>query len=235
MGELLVMVPTRGRRAQCERFMKTFQETSDLEKTTLVFVTDSDDDAYQDMDWGIASAMLVEPREFLVKKLNIAAMKFLDDYRVLMFAGDDHVFDTPGWDRLMLAELDEMGGTGMVYPDDKRRNDIPEIVMISSDIVRELGWFAGPSQEHYFIDNIWGELGKRVGFIRFCGEAVIRHLHYTVDSTVVRDEIYLSAEEKFGNSDREAFFAWQRDVMPFQVAQLRRKFSKDIEWLFSKV
>jgi hypothetical protein len=122
-----------------------------------------------------------------------------------------------------------------VYPDDKRRADVPEIWMCSADVIRELGWFACPSMSHFYIDNVVAELGKRSGLIRYCPEAEIPHHHYQVDPSVERDRTYRETEEAWGQSDLAAFQAWQADIAPLEVARLRRRFSKDIEWVTSLI
>ena len=195
-NDLLVMVPTRGRRAQCERLLKSFAETSAC--ADLLFITDPDDDSYAGMDWGDAVHAVLEPREFLSGKLNKTAAAMAGVYRVLMWCADDHVFRTPGWDKLMLATLDDLGGSGWVYPDDKRRSDVPEIWMCSSDVVQALGWFANPVLSHYYLDNSTGEIGKRSGLIRWCPQAVVEHLHYSVCPDTDHDGVYRETEGAFG-------------------------------------
>ena len=235
MADMLVMGPTRGRRETCERFLKSFTETASP-GTDLVFITDPDDqETYAGMDWGPAVQAVLDPREFLTGKLNKTAAMMADVYDVLMWAGDDHVFRTLGFDALMLAALEDMGGSGWVYPDDKRRSDVPEIWACSSDVVKALGWYANPQLGHYYIDNTIAELGKRAGLIRWCPEAVVEHLHYSVTAETVRDEVYLSTEDRFGAADLQAFQEYRVNQLPHDVALLRRKFSKDIRWVLSKV
>ena len=149
-NDLLVMVPTRGRREQCERLLETFTATATC--ADLLFILDPDDAAYDGMQWGEAATCVLEPREYLSGKLNKTGMAMAGLYPVLMWCGDDHVFKTPGWDKIMLGTLKGMGscdrcrpggprdcaGHGWVYPDDKRRSDVPEIYMVSSDVVKAL-------------------------------------------------------------------------------------------------
>lgn len=231
MPDLLVMVPTRGRPEQCKRLIKSFAETTELDTTDLLFITDGDDKSYEGMDWGTAIHAVLNPRESLSGKLNRTADANTELYDVLMFAADDHVFVTPGWDRLMLAKLESAGGTGMIYPDDKRRQDVPEIIMISSDIVKLLGHFANPMLRHYYLDNTWGELGKKSGLIKFCPEAVIEHKHYSVCEDTEYDQTYREAENAWGNSDLQAFHEWRANRMPVEVSMLRRAFNKDVNWV----
>ena len=233
-NDLVILVPTRGRRENCERFLAAFKDTATC--SDLVFITDPGDPAYEGMDWGEAVQAVLDPREYLVGKLNKTALAMADLYRVIAWFGDDCVPRTQGWDRLMLDLLDgEMGGTGWVYADDKRRQDVPEHWMCSSDIVKELGWYANPLLDHFYIDNVIAELGKRSGLIRFCPEAVVEHMHYSVAAETAHDEVYQTTEEKFGAADLQAFQQWRADQMPYDVARLRRKFSRDVAWVLGKV
>lgn len=239
-NDLLVMVPTRRRRAQCERLLGSFRETAS-ETTDILFITDPDDDSYEGMDWGDAVQAVLDPREFLTGKLNKTALAMADVYDVLMWVGDDCVFrppaqeDGPAWDRIMLGALEDMGGSGWVYADDKRRSDVPEHWMCSSDVVKELGWFANPHLGHFYIDNTIAELGKRTGLLRYCPEAVIEHKHYQVCADTERDWTYRETEAAWGDQDLKAFRQWQAERAAHEVARLRRQFSKDVSWVLSRV
>jgi hypothetical protein len=234
-SSLLVIVPARGRRAQLERLLASFTETAS-DGTDIAVITDADDqDTYDGIDWGRAMPAVLDPRGFLAEKLNQAAMAMADAYRVLAWCADDHVFKTPQWDTLMLDALEDLGGTGWVYPDTKRRNDVPEIWMCSSDVVKALGWFANPKLDHFLLDNSVAELGKRAGLIRWCPQAVVEHLHYSVCGDTEHDEVYRFAEEKFGQSDLKAFNEWRANHLANEVALLRRQFSPDVAWALSRV
>ena len=234
---LLVMVPTRWRRENAERSLKSFTENTD--SADIVYITDDDDqDTYEGMDWGQAQHVVFDTegeRTGKARKINHVTSLLADKYDAFMYIGDDYLFGTPHWDTILLKKLEGMGGTGMVFGDTKRRNDIPEAVIITADIVKELGHFAEPSLAHYFTGNVWAELGGRANLIRYYPEVVFEHLHYQVNKSTERDQAYVSAEEAWGASDMQAFYAWQQNLMPHQVAQLRRKFSKDIDWLFSRI
>ena len=230
---LLVMCPIRGRRSSAERLLKSFEEATD--SADLVFITDGDDDTYEGMDWGTALQATLTPRDSTSGKINQTAEACMDSYDALMFIGDDHLFSTPHWDTILLGNLEEMGGTGMVYGDDKRRTDIPETIVITSDIVKALGWFMNPVLNHYYVDNSWADLGTRAGLLKFVPEVELTHLHYSVNPEIEHDELYKYAEKNFGASDLEAYRRWQATGMRQETAILRRKFNKDIKWLFEKI
>lgn len=229
MPSLCVFIPTYHRRDRMDECLKSFRETT-LGEIDLYLVVDEDDESYEGVDAEIITA---QPGT-LVTVTNEAALQLADRYDALMMVSDDVIFRTPGWDLYMTGILEAMGGTGFVYPDDRRRYDIPEQVLISSDIIKALGWFAEPGFGHFYIDNVWAELGKRLGLIRFCPQAVIEHMHYTVSPDVIRDETYSSAEEKFSGPDEVEYHQWRASRMANQVALLRRTFNPDIQWVLSR-
>ena len=232
MTDLCVMLPTRKRPEMARRCIDSFRETKALDTTDLFLIIDDDDDSYE----GITDAdKITATRGNLITAVNAAASVLAGAYDALFLAADDLVFQTPGWDSLMLGTLEGMGGTGIVFPDDKRRYDVPEHPLISSDWVRELGHFAEPSVAHFYCDNAWAELGKRTGLIRFCPEAVIEHRHWQVCADTEHDQTYREAEEAHGTADLEAFQEWRADRMPYEVARLRRRFSRDVSWVLSRV
>ena len=235
MSGLLVIVPTRGRKANCERLLASFRDTAG-DDTGILFILDPDDEAtYDGMDWGDALHAVLAPRGTLAEKLNQAAASVAASHDALMWCGDDHVFRTEGWDALMLGLLEDMGGDGWVYPQTVRRNDVPEIWLASASLTAELGWFFPPAVSQYYGDNTIAELGKRSGLIRYCPQAVIEHLHYSVHSGTEHDQTYREAEEAHGAADLQAFQQWRADQMPYDVARLRRRFNTDVSWVLGKV
>lgn len=235
MNDLLVICPTRGRRDNAMRLLQSFEKNTVLNTTNLVFVTDPDDqETYEGVDWGEAQHGILDPREYLTGKLNRTVNNYIDMYDAIMFIADDHVFETVGWDDLMLRGLAQNGGTGMIYPDGVRRNDVPEIILFSTDIIKELGHFAEPTLGHYYLDNTWAELGKRSNLIHFMPEVKIPHLHYSVDEETQRDKTYSETEELLGERDRLAYNNWVMNIMPVQVSKLRRAFNPDVKWVLGR-
>jgi len=235
MKSLLVMVPTRKRREQAARLIKSFEASEPADETVLLFVTDDDDDSYEDMDWGGTTHCVLSPRDTLVGIFNKIALAHADDFDAIMTVGDDHLFTTPKWDKALMDALEAMGGTGWVFPDDKRRSGFPEIWAVSSDLVKFLGWFALPVVKHFYCDNAISELGRRTDMLRYVPEAVIEHLHYTVSPGTERDSTYIEAEQSSGASDLAAYQEWREKHLAHTVARVKREFSQDVKWILEKV
>ena len=215
-GELLVILPVRGRPASLTRFTGAFAATARC--ADLLVVMDAGDRSYDGIEPGVS--VRVQPRRPTGPKVNAAAMDHLD-YRALMFMGDDNLCVTPGWDEIMLAALDEMGGTGICYPDDLSEHaDLPCSAMLSRDIVLALGWMCEPSLAHFFMDNIWRDIGRGAGCLRRCGGAVIEHRHPNYGKAP-RDELYLSAMHLYWRHDKAAYAIWQAERMEQDIATVR--------------
>jgi len=228
------MIPTRGRPEQCARLIESFEKTTD--DADLLFLTDADDHSYDDMDWKGHACIITDPRPTVVQKLNNAALQFIDDYDRMVWYADDNEFVTPHWDTLMQKTLDEMGGSGWVYSYDHRRTDIPETWMVSSDITRELGWFANPVLSLYYVADSIAVLGKRASLLRFCREAEVPHHHYEVDPDTKYDDTYKEHEMLFGKRDFTIYQAWaSSSQVSVLVSRLRAKFNPDVKWVLGKV
>jgi hypothetical protein len=230
LTSLCVFIPTRHRRELCEKTIASFRETT-LGDVDLYLVIDDDDEDYD----GIDVDRITVKHGTLVSAINDAAMQLAGKYDALMLAADDMIFVTQGWDLFMAGALEALGGTGYVYPDDKRRYDVPEHPLISSDIISALGWFAEPEFGHFYIDNAWAELGKRLGLIKFCPQAVIEHRHYSITPDTERDETYSVAEEAHGKDDEMEYQKWYNDRMQNQASLLRRKYNPDLKWVLDRI
>ncbi|HEV2354035.1 MAG TPA: hypothetical protein VGR89_07320, partial [Puia sp.] len=138
---LLVIVPTRSRPRQVKRLVKSFEGTTD--KADLLFVIDGDDSSYKGTDWHGHGVAEISPRATLTQKLNKTVANVVDNYDAIMWLGDDHEFITEHWDTKLLDIIAEMG-SGWVYPNNGRRVDVAETWLVTSDVTRELGYFANP-------------------------------------------------------------------------------------------
>jgi len=217
MRDLLIITPTRGRPDSVLRLAQAVAETA-VAETDLIYAIDDDDASCDGLDPGV---MVVRgTRQTCTAWTNEIAAELGPAYRAVASLGDDHLPRTPGWDSLMLAALDEMGGTGIVYGNDiGQGQDLPTAAVISSDITAALGWMMLPSCLHLFVDNAWLDLGRAAGCLRYLPGVVIEHLHYSRGASPL-DATY---EESRGTwpHDEAAYHAWRRDRMAADVAAIR--------------
>ena len=158
MADLWVLVPSRGRPKSVDRLVRACALTCQAD-TKLHFAFDDDD---PDLEASVAATAghryTIGPRQGLAGWTNDLARRHVDrsDAACLASIGDDMLPVTGGWDALLVAAA----RGGFAYPNDFRRADIPEAVVIDARIVAALGWMAHPGMHHWFIDNVWADLGR---------------------------------------------------------------------------
>jgi hypothetical protein len=220
MPDLLIIVPTRGRPGNALRLIRAVEALRELDTDVFLGVDEDDPErpAYGKLageKFSCKVPVTVKPRMGLADWTNYAARHYAGEYPFLASFGDDHVPRTRGFDRKLVRAIKEMGGTGFSYPHDGAREDVPEAVVMSSDIVRALGWMCVPGLEHYFIDDAWGNLGRHAGCLRYLRAVAVDHVRGGTDAT------YSAASGKLA-ADMEAYHAWRAGQMSRDIEVIRK-------------
>ena len=179
--ETLVIVPTRGRPHSVGPLVEAWRDTG--AEAALMFALDDDDPdlaGYWQALAGLGPAdrifALVGPRLRMVGTVNLHAVDQANRYAAIGFMGDDHRPRTKGWDARFAECLS--GGAGIVYGNDLLVGDrFPTAVMMTSDIIRALGYMAPPQFVHLCVDLVWKDWGERMGRITYLHDVVIEHVH----------------------------------------------------------
>jgi hypothetical protein len=228
---LAVIIPSTGRAERCARLVERIYRTAATPPTVVVSVERKDVLPYSShltrivdrAGYGSHVSLVSErigdefPGASHVAAMNRAArglFGFQDaprglDPKMIVKMDDDHWPVTPAWDRDYLAALDRLGGTGVVYGNDLHQGEkLPTVPGISTDMVRELGWYAPPQLGHLYCDNFWLELGKRSGKLAYMPDVIIEHRHPQAGKAE-RDRTYAQGGESSQRwSDDKA--AWER-------------------------
>lgn len=223
--DLLVIVPSRGRPSAVAALAAAITRTRTA-KTDLIVAYDDDDPTavlYEKQRAASRDRRFLwtsGPRDTLTGWTNKLALQYAGKYRALCSMGDDHRPRTQGWDTLLLAALDQTGGTGFAYGNDLLQGErLPTACVISSDIVTTLGWMCDPSLAHYCVDNVWRDLGEWAGCRHYCPDVVVEHLHY-LRTGAAADGTYREAEAR-AEADKIAYQGWLRDGADDDVATVR--------------
>lgn len=231
MNDLLMIVPSRGRPENLEELAYAWHATVRGDSWLLGAVDEDDPglSAYQRLRPIDARHMASErrqrltvgPRERLGPTLNRLAVEHAPNYFAVGFMGDDHRPRTPGWDETMVATLREMG-TGLVYGNDLfQREALPTAVVMTSDIIRTLGYMVPPGLIHLFMDNFWLGLGQALGRIRYLDDVVIEHLHPLAKSAEWDAGYREVNSPAMYARDHATFLRWVREESPEALARLR--------------
>ena len=226
---LLVITPSRGRPKSIARLLDAIHATRRIETHLHVGVDEDDTELgnYQKVfDHAAREGDVLEPgpRTGLAGWTDRIAVRRAGEYPFLASLGDDHIPFTPGWDIALVRGILEMGGTGFTYPWDNTREDIPEAVVLSSNIVQALGYMCPPVLKHWYIDNVWNDLGWGAGCIRHLRAVTVDHVHPATGKSRA-DQTTADSAGEFG-TDREAYYEWRRTQMPddvLKIVKLREK------------
>jgi hypothetical protein len=227
MPRLAVLVPSRGRPASLERLIRAVHDTARGDVDVLAGV-DRDDPALQGylaleatvMRPGDALHVAAERRN-LVEWTNWLAIHHDGLYGYYASLGDDMVPRTPGWDVKLTGAIEEdFGGTGITYPWDGIRDDIPEAYIISADIPAALGWVMLPTLNHWYNDNVIADLGHGGRCIRQLRGVIVEHLNTGTGRAPV-DQTAIDQGAKIPE-DKAAYETWCRTGRLAAVEQVRK-------------
>ena len=213
----LVIIPSRGRPenlARCIEHLKKYSMVSDF-----VVGLDFDDEHNYPQIEGVMYE--VGNRNFMIATLNAVAMKYVDKYLFLTFLGDDNIVTTEGWDLAMSVTLAK-NGYGIAYGNDHLQEDkLPTSIMITSNIVKALGFMAPPTQKHLYADNFWQVLGKGLGALYYFPSVHWEHLHF-INGKAEKDLIYEEANSKKRyDQDRKAFIKYMKNRYVDDVTRVK--------------
>jgi hypothetical protein len=222
--DLLVIVPSRGRPGNVARFVRAVAKTS-AAATDVVFAFDDDDPSFPQnvaaaAGGPIGVSVMHGPRKGLAAWTNTVAAAHLGAYQAFASFGDDHVPQTRGWDKLLLDAIAGMGGTGIAYPNDGVRDDVCEAVVVSADIVAALGWMCLPALQHWWVDNVWADLGRGADCLAYMPEVLVPHKHPAVTGTGQIDGTYRDSGRHIP-ADQKAYETWRAERMETDVATVQ--------------
>jgi hypothetical protein len=206
--DLLVITPSRGRPERLREMLSATLGLSRLDTDVAVAVDDDQAVMYAGVSTDPNVLWFSGRRDTLAGWTNRLAALYASRYRALASFGDDHLPRTEGWDALLLAAIDAMGGTGIAYGNDLIFGEsLPTAPVISSDIVRALGWMCLPSLRHMAVDLAWKDLGLGADCLAYVPEVTIEHVHWCAGKAPL-DPVY--AESEAGKeADRESYFSWK--------------------------
>lgn len=216
MSRLLLIVPSRKRPKACAELLEEFLKTS--EDAEIIFGLDDDDKS--EFPTQVLEAAEINPRLRMGGTLNLLANKYAHKYDYLAFMGDDHRPRTQGWDRILCDAIGDK--PGVAYGNDLLQGaNLPTAVVISSEIVRKIGYMVPPTLVHMYMDNFWRDFGIELGNLQYREDVIVEHLHYLAGKAV-NDLQYqeVNAAHVYEN-DRVAYELYQVAQMGKDIAKVR--------------
>jgi hypothetical protein len=221
MHRSVVIVPSRGRPDNIARLVGAWMETATWD-TDLVVAVDEDDPelgAYEEVvpPWG---DLQVGKPSRIGPILNRLGPELAEKYEVVGFMGDDHLPRTQMWDEWLAAPLRTY--PGVAYGNDLHQSErLPTMCMISSGLIRGLGYMVPPGLVHLFLDDFWRQLGTDVGRLSYYPEVVIEHLHPVAGKAPYDPGYTFSMAPGLMEGDRLRYQKFLAEDWPADLAKLR--------------
>lgn len=215
---LAILLPTRGRPANLERFLEATIETAD--DWHLYLRLDDDDPAREEYGEVLQGSPLNvsiyhgERTGFGPSLNELAGQADKDGMTHVGMFGDDVLPITPGWDtRLVEALGDDLG---VAYGDDglrkKHAPDLPTHYVTQTEVYRRLGYLSPPGIRHLFLDNVARDVGRHLRNFQYVPVS-IRHLHPWVEGEQINDTTYAEGGRNpvIRADDHVAYMRWGQD------------------------
>lgn len=202
---MIIIVPSRGRPKRAATLVNSIRQTAEGPVQVVVAV-DPDDPELASYRSYIRDLHVLEERLGYTATLNLVASQVWDWDDILGAFGDDVVFRTKGWDRIVAETLET---PGIAYGDDRiHGKNHPSAVFMSSAIARVLGWLALPATSHQWADDGWKRLGETTGLLRYMPDVIVEHEHPAVGKAEWDDTYASVFDEARAKADYEGFTAW---------------------------
>ena len=218
MNTNLIVIPSRGRPHNAQRSFDAIKATSAI--SDLVFVLDEDDEQRYPRISGASYEVL--PRIKMNKSLNAIALKNIYTYKTITFMGDDHLTQTQNWDEILYDPIKDRG-FGLSYGNDSLQGkDLPTAVMISTNIIKILGFMAPHDLLHLYMDYFWLDLGRELNAIDYLEHVDIKHVHYG-NTEGIWDQTYEEANSSFTvNEDYAVYENYKQNYLLDDVSRIKK-------------
>jgi len=194
-AKMALLIPSRGRPDNIKRWMQAIEDT---EATVDVYVgIDPDDPKYDDY-WRLSlqyKNLYIDEgteRQRFGPTLNRLCSRVVNDYKYIMWAGDDHMPRSKHWDKEYIGELEKLK-VGIVYGNDLVMGEaIATQLAMTSNIVEALGYAVPEGFVHLYIDNYFMELARSIGKLVYLPEVIVQHMHPCA-GMAQEDQTYIEA------------------------------------------
>lgn len=222
-----VLCPSRGRPDQAKDLLNNYFENRSPGYSTITIVVNKDDpkfDEYDNIEFikNHSASLLEVNASNMCEALNIAANKYSIDYgyQFIMFIGDDHRFRTPHWDKIILDQIWESKLCVAYCNDLLQGQNLPTQVIMSSKIIKALGYMALPELKHLYIDNFWKEIGENLNSLIYFNNIIIEHMHPGANKAKMDEHYERVNSKEIDNHDRNVFLKWKNEKLSEDIDRI---------------
>ena len=191
-GVISILTPTRERPENVRRLIESVLSNAEVpKKVELLFYVDHDDPTFPKSLISENVKIVIGPRLWLSVMQNILYANASGE--IIMYAGDDVVLNTPGWDRIVRDEFEKFEDKiCVVYGNDNATHgkSIAIHAFLHRNWVKAVGCWV-PAGRGLPYDYWITEVGRNLGRLQYLPNLEIEHIHYRQGSAKAAfDETY---------------------------------------------
>ena len=204
----LMLLPSRGRvTTNLPRFFAAAKATGMTIPGAVVIDADeyaANAEAYDLLDLPSGWTVHVTQSTCTAEATNQAYRDLCDGLDWVAWGGDDLVPETQNWDRIMVEAL---LGWNLVCANDGYLSPAKSngINFWSGDLLRAVGYFYPESLCHFYLDDVWEELGRVMNCRHVLMDVVTRHAHAAQTG---RKDATFAKTNSCWETDEAAYIKW---------------------------
>ncbi len=206
------LVPTRGRvHDNLPRFLAACAKTGMSTPGYLLLNKqdyEANQAAYDALDRGRNWQFVILEQDTTAGKTEAVIHPHLDDTDWFGWLGDDSVPETPGWDTKV---VDALNGWNVVSTNDGMMapKKMHGAVAWSVPLLKAVGYMFVPGSNHFYMDDIWEDLGNLTGCWTVLMDVMVRHRNAGYEPN--RQDATSNTINTYWPNDERAFAKWKRD------------------------
>ena len=187
-----ILIPTRERPENVRRLIASVVSTAEQPlNVELLFYVDHDDQTFPEDVLSDNVRLIRGPRMWLSLLQNVLYASSRGE--IVMYAGDDLVFETFGWDTRVQSVFESSNDKlVLVYPNDRATHGESMAIhgFLHRNWIDAIGCWVAPGRGSLF--DLWHtEVARKLGRLRYLEDVVIAHVHYRQGAgQAVFDETY---------------------------------------------
>ena len=233
-NRLLCTCPSRGRPELLKEMLASFNKTKSFGTSVAIYIDDDDPrlgeyELYGDKIWILPRKNVAQIHNWLIEQY--------PDYDYYMPINDDVTFQTSGWDKILMEEIEKKGGGwGISFGDDttgNHKHGLPTFGMMSANIVKTLGYFYPLELKMLNGDIFLLDIGRAIGKLYYCPNVIIKHTPPGVASGAFVPGDHRSSSD-FARDDVRAYAQYidnhlDRDIARIFDAIIQEKYSVGVQ------
>ena len=217
MPKLLSMCPSGIRPDRIQEMLSSFDKTKSEGTDIAIYVSETDPKLEEYKQVLKDRNLIIGKKLHIVNVFNYFSCELFPDYQYYQTIDDDHIYHTPGWDKILINDIETKGnGWGIACGKDlihvgkewEQPDFFPSAQIISANIVKALGYYCTPLIEHVCCDLFFRDIANGIGKFFKNPDVIIEHKHWCGGKVACDDQYRFSTGQKQMEKDTLAYQLW---------------------------